>query len=171
MRQLHTSVHPLGAVRRGKFTCARSHTQIRHTCALSRKKKKKHSHTPLTRRWQRILLTWTESLARTRALGSTDSPAYSAALAAAPHPVRATRHHGNPFNSPCSDITFAVALFYMSESVQPSIYFTGSEWETEREGCVSFSTYCIQTNAQQKHREHFQKSVCFTKHFQWITTT
>lgn len=66
---------------------------------------------------------------RTRALRSTDLPAYSAALAAAPHPVRATRHHGNPFNSPCSDITFAVALFYMSESVQPSIYFTGSERE------------------------------------------
>lgn len=63
----------------------------------------------------------------TRALRSTDLHTYSAALAAAPHPVRATRHHGNPFNSPCSDITFAVALFYMSESVQPSIYFTGSE--------------------------------------------
>lgn len=97
---------------------------------------------------------------RTRALRSTDLPAYSAALAAAPHPVRATRHHGNPFNSPRSDITFAVALFYMSESVQPSIYFTGSERETDRGMRVD----CIQTDTQQ-NTEHFQKSACFMEVF------
>lgn len=94
---------------------------------------------------------------RTRALRSTDLPASSAVLAAAPHPVRATRHHGNPFNSPCSDITFAVALFYMSESVQPSIYFTGSE--QERGMRVVLDLLHPDTHST-KHREHFQKSVC-----------
>lgn len=93
---------------------------------------------------------------RTRALRSTDLLAYSAALAAAPHPVRATRHHGNPFNSPCSDITFAVALFYMSESVQPSIYFTGMRVVLDLVHPDKHST---------KHREHFQKSVCFMELF------
>lgn len=99
---------------------------------------------------------------RTRALRSTDLAAYSAALAAAPHPVRATRHHGNPFNSPCSDITFAVALFYTSESVQPSIYFTGSE----REGRMRVVLDLLHSEKHTtKHREHVQNSICFMELF------
>lgn len=35
----------------------------------------------------------------------------------------AAPHHGNPFNSPCSDITFAVAPFHMAECTQWSIYY------------------------------------------------